>query len=224
MEKILLYAEDLSDLAGTSPFDESAFQVYQAIGSALVDSASDHLTHKELLASFSSAIGLFSEMMQLKSGLSMELLWSLFRENTPYDSSIQHRHEIEKLSDSFDSLPWPSEAPLKVLDALRSSIVQIFESLVYSDGKGLRTLKVCQRIHHIRYHRLTVLGYPKSVRRHPQCPKCGFPTSYWAYFPTFIRSTISVLSDDTYSERPNNKTIGSDALIAFASAYQNNDR
>lgn len=149
MEKILLYAEDLSDLAGTSPFNESAFQVYHIIGTSITDSGSDHPTHKELLASFSSAIGIFGETMQLRSGLSMELLWLLFRENTPYDSSVQDWHETEKLSESFDSLPWPIEATLKELNALRCSIVEMFESLVYSNGKGLGTLKVCQRFPHL---------------------------------------------------------------------------
>ena len=145
----MLYAEDLSDLAGTSPFDESAFQVYQIIGYSIIDSGSDLPTHRELLASFSSAMGLFSETMQLKSGLSMELLWLLFRENTPYDSSVQDWHEIEKLSDSFDSLPWPIETPLEELNALRSSIMRMFESLVYLNGKRPGALKVCQRSHHV---------------------------------------------------------------------------
>ena len=197
MEKILLYAEDLSDLAGTSPFDESAFQVYQIIGNSIIDSGSNHSIQKEPLPSFSDAIGLFSETMQLKSGLSMELLWLLFSENTPYDSSVQDWHETEKLSDSFDSLPWPIEAPLEELNVLRSSIMQIFESLVYLNGKGLGGLKVCQISHYVSYHRSLVLGCTKGVRRYPQYPKCASPTSYWAHFPTFIRSTISVFSDVT---------------------------
>ena len=147
MDKILLYAEDLSDLAGTTPFDESAFQVYQIIGTSIVDSNSDDLPLKELLASFSSAMGSICETMQLKSGLSMEVLWLLFTENTPYDISVQDWHEIEKLSDSFDSLPWPIDSPVEELIALRSSIAQTLESLVNSHGKGLGTLKVCQNIH-----------------------------------------------------------------------------
>ena len=161
MDKILHYAEHLSDLAGTSPFDESAFQVYQIIGYSIIDSGSDLSTHMELLASFSSAMGLFSETMQLESGLSMELLWLLFRENIPYDSSVQDWHEIEKLSDGFDSLPWPIEAPLEV-NALRSSIMRMFECLVYSNGKGPGPLKVRQRSHHLTP---SLIG-PRMYKRH----------------------------------------------------------
>lgn len=143
MNKVLLYAEDLSNVAENPPFDESAFQAYQIIGRSTVEVLTNHSTHKKLVASFSDALALFDETMRLKSGLSMESIWVLFRQYKAQDSSLlDTRLEFEELSDRFDSLSWTSRASLEELIALRSSIVQVFDLLDTSDGDSPETLRV----------------------------------------------------------------------------------
>ena len=143
MDMVLLYAKDLSNAAENSPFDESAFQAYQVIGSSIVEALANHPTHRELVASFSDAVALFNETMRLTSGLSMETIWLLFRQYIAQDSSLLGtRLELEELADRFDFLSWTSRASLEELITLRSSIVQVFDLLDTSDGDNSETLMV----------------------------------------------------------------------------------
>lgn len=144
MEKVLLYAEDLSKVAEISPFDEAAFQTYQSIGRSMVDDMIKSSAYFEIADSFSNALRLFDDSCRLTSGQSMERIWnSLSQPAANHASLFGLRIGTEELSDRFDALSWRSGASLQGLVTSRSSIIQIFKMLEFSDANSEERLKVC---------------------------------------------------------------------------------
>ena len=147
MEKILLYAEDLSKVAEHSPFDEAAFQTFQSIGRSMIDDMIEGSAYYEITESFSNALSLFDDSCRLTSGLSMERIWdSLSQPAANHASLLALRIGIEQLSDRFDALSWRSKASLHRLVTLRSSIIQIFKMLEFSDANSEERFKVCGKL------------------------------------------------------------------------------
>ena len=143
MENVLFYAGDLADITECSPFDEAAFQTFQTIGQSIVDDFIDRPSCKGLAASFSAALGLFGDAWRLASGLSMEIIWGLFRPPSVENPSLlELRCGTKALSDSFDALSWTFGASIQELYALRDSIVQVFDMLSIEDAKSGERLKV----------------------------------------------------------------------------------
>ncbi|KAG6999386.1 midasin [Physcia stellaris] len=142
MEKVLLYAEDLSKVAERSPFDEATFQTFQSIGRSMVDDIIQGSAYYEIAESFSNALSLFDDSCRLTSGLSMERIWnSLSQPAANHASLLALRIGTEELSDRFDALSWRSEASLHELATLRSSIIKIFKMLEFSDANSKERLK-----------------------------------------------------------------------------------
>ena len=147
MEKVLLYAEDLSKVAERSPFDEASFQTFQSIGRSMVDDMIEGSAYYEIAESFSNALSLFDDSCRLTSGLSMERIWnSLSQPTANHASLLVLRIGTEELSDRFDALSWRSKASLHELATLRSSIIEVFKMLEFSDANSKERLKVCGKL------------------------------------------------------------------------------
>ena len=125
-----MFAEDVSNVAERSPFDQALFQTYHLIGQNMADNLEDIPSHQGLAASFSAALDLLDKSCRLTSGLSMKVIWQLLQPSTEVSHSLSEvENGMEALGDRFDALSWPCGTSFGELVALRTSILRVFESL-----------------------------------------------------------------------------------------------
>lgn len=186
MDKVLLFAEDLSEDAGRPSFDDAAFQTYQRIGQSMIEGFIDNSIVQGLATSLSNAFASLNESWRLTTGLSMEIIWELLRPpSVEHASLLELRFGTEQLADRFDALSWTTGASIEKLTALRGSIVQVFGMLDFADADSEKRLQVCWTFLK-QCTILTPLGRPNCFRPPRKDTKSGYANENRAFFPTLI--------------------------------------
>ena len=134
----MLFLSDVFDLAQSTTFDEGAFQVYQTIGGLMVANATDLGTSNdstlELAHELRNRLDDFNSSWQLSAGLSMEVLWAIFRPPVPENlGQLEACLQVERLADRFDVVRLASGAPFKQILNLGQSLVDVYKRLKPTD-------------------------------------------------------------------------------------------
>ncbi|KAK8172473.1 LOW QUALITY PROTEIN: hypothetical protein BKA80DRAFT_318585 [Phyllosticta citrichinensis] len=120
---------DLYRLTNTAAVDEAVFQVYLAIGQECLQSFQCASSQSEqLLEALQNAFHGLKMESQLRTGLSMEVLWQRFKPHTPptYDGLLGLL-KLEGLADRFDDAVWRVDVPLAELARVRMSLSSALE-------------------------------------------------------------------------------------------------
>ncbi|KAK8152780.1 hypothetical protein BC567DRAFT_187327 [Phyllosticta citribraziliensis] len=120
---------DLYRLTNTAAVDEAVFQVYLAIGQECLQSFQCLSSQSEhLLEALQNAFHGLKMESQLRTGLSMEVLWQRFKPHTPptYDGLLGLL-KLEGLADRFDEAVWKVDVPLAELARVRMSLSSALE-------------------------------------------------------------------------------------------------
>jgi len=130
----VFFLSDVFDLAQSTTFDEGAFQVYQTLGGLMVANATDLGTSNdstlELAHELRNRLDDFNPSWQLSSGLSMEVLWTVFRPSVPENlEQLEACLQVERLADHFDVLRLTSGAPFKQILSLGQSLADMYRGL-----------------------------------------------------------------------------------------------
>ncbi|KAK8430364.1 hypothetical protein IWX49DRAFT_527495 [Phyllosticta citricarpa] len=129
LKTVRQFWHDLYRLTNTAAVDEAVFQVYLAIGQQCLQSFECATRPSEQLrdALQNAFQGLRMES-QLRTGLSMEILWKRFKPHTPptYDGLLGLL-KLEALADRFDDAVWKVDVPLAELARVRISLASALE-------------------------------------------------------------------------------------------------
>ncbi|KAF2086406.1 midasin [Saccharata proteae CBS 121410] len=144
-ESALLYLNRVCDywwnifaLTDTQRLDDAVFHVYLNMGNEIIESfvGSDDTpaASKNLENALSASLNRIQIDNQLKTGLSMEILWNRFKPQTPSTyKSLLTLLELERLADRFDASVWLFDVPLAELARVRMALANTIE-LVSSRG------------------------------------------------------------------------------------------
>ena len=117
------------ELAQSHDLGADHFQIYLAIGRALVARITSFEGLRNIAQKLDRGLDAFNSL-QLKTGLSMELLWTVFR--PPSAGSVKQleaRLLIEELADWFDCWKWKSSLSIDKLGSLQQSLVDFYQSI-----------------------------------------------------------------------------------------------
>ncbi len=159
------YLRDILELGVLPAFDEGVFQVHLTIGRSIVAQGGPNITGVNLLTEkLGSMLALFNASWELSTGLSMEILWEVFRPATAKTiSQLEARLKVEELAERFDSLKWGAGASFRDLDLLRRSIVRMYHMIDAKDVVSDDQIKVSRLLQKIELQ-LMKLGYSRSDR------------------------------------------------------------
>ncbi|KAL8774243.1 MAG: hypothetical protein Q9209_000994 [Squamulea sp. 1 TL-2023] len=126
LRAFLCFLSDIFDIAHSNNFDEASFLLYLYAGKEAVSSLKLQPATVLLAETLERGLDNFNPSWQLRSGQSMELLWSRLKPRTPTTSrQLDLNIKIEQLADRFDKLLWTTNMPLSKLNKLRDSIARI---------------------------------------------------------------------------------------------------
>lgn len=121
---ILSYLGDMADIAISPDFNEGAFQAYLRIGRSIATPDGDNISLR-LANELKTKLRIFDASWELRTGLSMEIIWELFRPPLAQNiAQLENFLEIEQLADRFDTLKWKVGASVKELFSFGSSLIQ----------------------------------------------------------------------------------------------------
>ncbi|KAL8913085.1 MAG: hypothetical protein Q9171_002065 [Xanthocarpia ochracea] len=137
----LLFLTDLFDVSQSNGFDEAVFLQYLENGKDLKSSLK---SQTELAEALEKEFNRFDPFWRLRSGQSMDLIWSRQKPRTPTTvGQLELNMQIEQLADRFDGLLWATNMPLSSLNELQESIARIgrvAEVSVDGTGSGLEVI------------------------------------------------------------------------------------
>lgn len=152
------------DLGMLLEFDEGAFQVYLAIGKSIVaqgDGSTEET--KTLTKKLGSMLSLFNAAWQMSTGLSMEILWNMFKPSTAKSTAeLDTRIRAEKLAERFDALKWGIGISIRDLDLVRHSIVRMYNTITSIDAISDDQFKVRFINQKLMSRTLMKSGYSRS--------------------------------------------------------------
>ncbi|KAH7162450.1 hypothetical protein B0J13DRAFT_633451 [Dactylonectria estremocensis] len=120
LRAMTLYVERTIKLSSEIDFDEAKFQAHLAQGANLLQKHLDASVGNHERAFVSDLIEKLSQAFtsgfKLSTGLSMEILWQIFRPSPiPTKSTLDRSLEVEKLGARFDALRWTAGASISDL-------------------------------------------------------------------------------------------------------------
>ncbi|KAI4147659.1 MAG: hypothetical protein LQ341_001747, partial [Variospora aurantia] len=122
----LSFLRDLIDIAHAAEFEEAAFQVYLCLGRKILSELSPTAATEDLIQSMHRGFDSFTQFRKLRSGQSMDLIWSRVKPPVPATSQqLEHIMRVEQLAERFDALLWTSDVPLEKIGDTRQMITQI---------------------------------------------------------------------------------------------------
>ena len=126
VKSYFLLLTDLFDIANVSDFDEAVFLLHLEHGHGLLLDLELQPTTTELAKALKCELERFNPAWQLRSGQSMELIWSQQESRTPATfRQLTLSMQIEELADRFDGLIWSTNVPLSRLNKFRESIAGV---------------------------------------------------------------------------------------------------
>lgn len=139
----LSFLRDLIDIAHAAEFEEAAFQVYLCLGRKILSELSPAAATEDLIQSMHRGFDSFTQFRQLRSGQSMDLIWSRVRPPVPATSQqLEHIMRVEQLAERFDALLWTTDVPLEKIGDTRQMISQIGQITdTHSEG-SIETVQV----------------------------------------------------------------------------------
>ncbi|KAL8788560.1 MAG: hypothetical protein Q9213_001633 [Squamulea squamosa] len=126
LRAFLCFLSDIFDIAHSNSFDEATFLLYLEAGKEAISSLKALPATVGLAKTLKRGLDSFNPSWQLRSGQSMELIWSRLKPPTSTTSGqLNLNMLIEQLADRFDKLLWTTNMPLPELNRLRDSIARI---------------------------------------------------------------------------------------------------
>ncbi|CAG9972097.1 unnamed protein product [Clonostachys byssicola] len=128
---VICYLERTILLASSAIFDEARFQAHLLQGNDLLQRFSPHKAAETEQQFVDRVLGListdFGPGFKLATGLSMELLWTVFRPLPFHDESrLEGALEVKELANRFDSLRWKAPAVIKDLCKASSTLEKAY--------------------------------------------------------------------------------------------------
>ena len=128
---IIRFCWDMLRMASTSRVDEGEFQSFLQIGRKLCSSLAHSQSSAQLGHSFSQSLGRFNFGWALATGLSMELIWKLWRPVTPATrEQLFFLMELRHGASKFAELAARSRLNLTILAHLREALTEAQSSVL----------------------------------------------------------------------------------------------
>lgn len=127
---VISYLQDIFDLTNSPEFDEGIFQTYLSIGRCISERASACNEVKSLAEKLDSELSEFDLSWQLSTGLSMEVLWRLFKPPLAQNlRQLESRAGAKQLANRLDAIKWMTGASIRDLERLRWSIINFHDTI-----------------------------------------------------------------------------------------------
>lgn len=137
------YLQDMFDLTNSPDFDAGIFQTYLGIGRCITAQASLCDENKSLAEKLNSELREFNLSWQLSTGLSMEVLWLLFKPPLAKNlRQLECRAAAKQLANRFGVIQWTTGASIRELERLRGSIIDLHDTIYSADGEANEGFKV----------------------------------------------------------------------------------
>lgn len=137
------YLRDIFDLTNSPEFDDGAFQTYLTIGRSITKRVVDNSAIRSISENLNSELNAFKDSWQLHTGLSMGLLWRLFKPSLAKNlGQLESRAEAKELAHRFDTIKWMTGATIRDLDLLRSSIINLHDTIDSAEDEVGERFKV----------------------------------------------------------------------------------
>ena len=137
------YLQDMFDLTNSLDFDAGIFQTYLNIGRCITAQASLCDESKSLAEKLNSELSEFNLSWQLSTGLSMEVLWLLFKPPLAKNlTQLESRAAAKQLANRFGAIQWTTGASVRELERLRCSIIDLHDTIYSADGEANEGFKV----------------------------------------------------------------------------------
>ena len=108
------------------------FQTYLSVGRRITAQASACDESKLFAEKLNSELNEFNLSWQLSTGLSMEMLWRLFKPHSAKNlTQLEFRARAKQLANRFDAIQWTTGASVRDLESLRWSLIGL-QDAVYS--------------------------------------------------------------------------------------------
>ncbi|KAE8307881.1 hypothetical protein BDV41DRAFT_568708 [Aspergillus transmontanensis] len=132
LRTVLNFCMDIFRLTAARDIDEGEFQVYLQIGRELCAALSSSFEPlKKLAVALSQALSRFQESWALKTGLSMQRLWELWRPATPATGGqLKSILDLESVASEFTNIATKTHLDLSQLSQMRNSLVNAQQSIV----------------------------------------------------------------------------------------------
>ena len=130
VDHLIIYLQDIFDLTNSSKFEEGVFQTYLNIGRSIRERLTECEETKSLSEKLDAELNYFNVSWQLSTGLSMELLWRLFKPSLAKNlEQLESRVGVKQFADRFDAIKWMTGASIRDLDLLRWSIIDLHDTI-----------------------------------------------------------------------------------------------
>lgn len=108
-------------------FEEAELQVYFEIGSSLSTRMESIACLKNIASSLEHNLAGFDPSWRLKSGQSLQILWSMFKPQTSQTlDRLSLKLQVEHFAQKFEAICWVSGASLDELGRLYQTISNIY--------------------------------------------------------------------------------------------------
>ncbi|KJZ74088.1 hypothetical protein HIM_06537 [Hirsutella minnesotensis 3608] len=126
------YIEHSFHLATDDFFDEARFQAHLTLGRNILEQQTQEIAvsrEPELVIVFRQQLdSSFNSGFQLSTGLSMEILWHLFRPSPFSDKEALARSlELDRLASRFDAIRWKANASISDLGKAHKTLVEAYK-------------------------------------------------------------------------------------------------
>lgn len=140
---VISYLWDIFDLANSSDFEDGVFQTYLNIGRSIKERFTQYNEIKSLAKMLDSELNEFNVSWQLSTGLSMEVLWHLFKPPLAKNlRQLESQTGAKNLANRFDAIKWSTGASIRDLDLLCWSIINLHDTIISADLEDNERTKV----------------------------------------------------------------------------------
>lgn len=128
------YLQDMFDLTNSPDFDVGVFQTYLSVGRYITAQASVCDETNVFAEKLNFELSEFNLSWQLSTGLSMEVLWRLFKPHLAKNlTQIEAREGAKQLANRFDAIQWTTGGSVRDLEPLRWSIIGLHDAAYSAD-------------------------------------------------------------------------------------------
>lgn len=140
---VISYLWDIFDLTNSSEFEDGVFQTYLSIGRCIHERFTQCNEINSLAKMLDSELNEFNVSWQLSTGLSMEILWHLFKPPLAKNlRQLESQTGAKYLANRFDAIKWSTGASVRDLDLLSWSIINLHDTLNVADLEDNERTKV----------------------------------------------------------------------------------
>ncbi|KAH0536881.1 hypothetical protein FGG08_006284 [Glutinoglossum americanum] len=119
------------ELVKSTGFEDATFQAHLSLWEEWLAKCSKVGIPPYLIQGVSDSLSLFESSWQLRTGLSMEKLWVLFKPVVPSSvDQLRALSQVRDLADRFDDIIWRVRAPVDLIISLRGSIAKSLETIL----------------------------------------------------------------------------------------------